>query len=174
MAERSPFDTTLFLDADTQVLGNLAFAFERAEQFGLACCICEAPFMRRYGLESEREQIEYNTGVIFFTKAAHQVFERWQKLSAVPSRSHWRMFEDAPGYRRGLEFDDQAGFARALVACEFNPYVLPINYNLRPTFHRSFFAPIKIYHDYGEVPAIVRETSRKVERGELPITYIQL
>ena len=37
----SPFDTTLFLDADTVVLGPLDYIFDKAEQHGLACAICE-------------------------------------------------------------------------------------------------------------------------------------
>jgi hypothetical protein len=58
MATQSPFESTLFLDADTVVLGNLDYAFERAEEFGLACAICECPWLRRYGKE-EGDQIEY-------------------------------------------------------------------------------------------------------------------
>ena len=48
MLERSPFEETLFLDADTVVLGRLDFGFEKARQFGLACCICECPWAKRY------------------------------------------------------------------------------------------------------------------------------
>ncbi|MEW6212373.1 MAG: hypothetical protein AB1631_28870 [Acidobacteriota bacterium] len=175
MCELTPFDTTLFLDADTVMLGNVDFAFQKAEQFGLACCICEAPWMRRYGDPAEAEMIEYNTGVIFFSKEARLVFDRWASFSRdLPSRSRWRTLEDPLGYVRGLAFDDQAGFARAVAAAELNPFILPINYNLRPYFHRSFFAPVKIWHDYSGVPAVVRDVSQKVERGETPITYIRL
>src|SRR5690349_21705296 len=41
MFEPSPFRQTLFLDADTVVLDRLDFGFRKAQQFGLACCICE-------------------------------------------------------------------------------------------------------------------------------------
>ena len=37
MLDRSPFEETLFLDADTVVLGRLDFGFEKARQHGLAC-----------------------------------------------------------------------------------------------------------------------------------------
>ena len=43
MLELSPFRETLYLDADTVVLGRLDFAFLKAQEFGLACCICECP-----------------------------------------------------------------------------------------------------------------------------------
>lgn len=177
MGARTPFKSTLYLDADTVLLGNVDFAFERAEQFGMACCICEAPWMRRYGQPAEAEMIEYNTGVLFFTKGsgARRVFSHWQtSIDIERSRSRWRMQHDQPGYVRGLQYDDQASFARAIAACEFNPYVLPINYNLRPAFHRSLFAPVKIWHDYSDVPAVVRDTSRAIERGEQLVTHMTL
>src|SRR4051812_2760577 len=49
MGQISPFASTLYLDADTVVLDRLDFGFQKAEVFGLACAICEAPWMRRYG-----------------------------------------------------------------------------------------------------------------------------
>src|SRR5947208_13022472 len=58
MLSATPFATTLYLDADTVVLGNLDTAFDRADEFGLACCICECPWLRRYGPE-HGDQIEY-------------------------------------------------------------------------------------------------------------------
>src|SRR5260221_6453107 len=48
MAELTPFETTLFLDADTVVLGDLGYGFTQAERYGLACTICECPWARRY------------------------------------------------------------------------------------------------------------------------------
>ena len=67
ISEISPFKTTLFLDADTMVLGTLDYGFEMARQHGLACCICECPWARRYnGLRFSGDLIEYNTGVLFF------------------------------------------------------------------------------------------------------------
>ena len=69
MGSISPFETTLFLDADTVVLGNLDYAFDRAEEYGLACCICECPWLRRYG-NAEGDLIEYNSGVLFFAQKA--------------------------------------------------------------------------------------------------------
>src|ERR1700749_4515757 len=38
MFEPSPFETTVYLDADTVVLGRLDYGFEMAERHGLACC----------------------------------------------------------------------------------------------------------------------------------------
>src|SRR4051794_26811284 len=48
MFDFTPFDHTLYLDADTIVLGRLDFGFESAARYGLACCINECPWARRY------------------------------------------------------------------------------------------------------------------------------
>ncbi len=69
MAELSPFEETLYLDADTVVMGNLDYAFEKSRRFGLACCINECPWARRNTRTHAGDIIEYNTGVLFFTQA---------------------------------------------------------------------------------------------------------
>ena len=170
MADATPFETTLYLDADTIVLGNLDHAFAKTEAYGLACCINECPWMRRYGRD-EGDRIEYNTGVIFFTARAKPVFNAWQRLvSVTPAKSHWLTFD---GQSRGLDFEDQASFAHAIEQTNFNPFVLPPNYNFRPNFHRSFFAPIKIWHEYHDVLPVVRDLSRAVEANEKPVTHVE-
>jgi hypothetical protein len=170
LAELTPFETTLYLDADTVVLGDLSLGFEKAEQFGLACSICEAPWMRRYG-NSNGYAIEYNTGVLFVGPKAKSVLDSWDHYCDSPSTSNWTAADNMP---RGLQFDDQAGFSRAVAASGVNPFVLPINYNLRPTFHRAFFAPVKIWHDYSDVSQNVRNISNECERGQRPITLLYL
>ena len=45
---RAPFEQTLLLDNETVVLGKLDYGFEKAEKFGLGCCINECPWARRY------------------------------------------------------------------------------------------------------------------------------
>src|SRR3954469_15303369 len=65
MCEITPFEETLFLDADTVVLGNLGFGFERARRAGIACAINECPWARRYRDPAlSGDTIEYNTGVL--------------------------------------------------------------------------------------------------------------
>lgn len=171
MGSLTPFETTLYLDADTIVLGNLDFAFEKAEQFGLACCICEAPWMRRYDI-NEGDRIEYNTGVLFFTKLSAAVFEQWERrATSSPAASTWTMSD---GLRRGLPDDDQASFARAIDATAYNPFILPLNYNVRPYFHREVFAPMKVWHSYDDVPPRLLEINAACERNDEPITLLQL
>jgi hypothetical protein len=168
----TPFETTLFLDADTVVLGNLDYAFEQAERWGLACTINECPWMRRYGQQGEEDITEYNTGVIAFTSAAAEVFDAWEKLADItPSKSFWIETDNSP---HGMEYEDQAGFSRAIRQCNFNPFVLPVNFNFRPDFFPKGFCPLKIWHDYRLPPRGLPELSLECERGVRPVTYFDL
>lgn len=169
MGNLSPFETTLYLDADTVVMGNLDAGFEKAEQFGLACCICEAPWMRRYG-SAHDDMVEYNTGVLFFGKKAKPIFDLWPAESEGPSKSSWTTLDNVP---RGLDFDDQAGFSRAVAKSGINPFVLPVNYNYRGDFfHKWAFTPIKVFHGYTEPPPHSVMMSESTEKGDRPTTFI--
>jgi hypothetical protein len=127
--------------------------------------------MRRYG-HPIPDQTEYNTGVIFFTQAARPVFDAWERLAlTVPATSRWTTMDNVP---RGLPFEDQAGFAEAIRQCSFNPFVLPLNYNLRPFYHRGAFAPVKIWHEYVDPPPGLLELSQACENGERPVTFFEL
>ena len=148
MMELSPFEETLFLDADTVVLDDLSYGFEQARRFGLACSICECPWARRYaGLSGD--MVEYNTGVLFFTEFARPVFNAWQACAAEIDSSI--LFHNGQGLTQ-MPVNDQAGFAKALDDTGFRPFILPYNWNFRPKWHKSWFGPLKIWHDYSDVP----------------------
>jgi lipopolysaccharide biosynthesis glycosyltransferase len=165
----SPFDVTLHLDADTVILGNLDFAFAAAEKHGLACCISEHPWLRRYGKE-HGDLIEYNAGVIFFSKAAKPVIDRWREESYKPQPES--RFMDGSSHVT-LPPDDQFGFSKAIADEGCNPYVLPQNYNYRPDFMGTMFTPIKIWHSYYSVPLELARLSERCERGERLTTYLR-
>jgi hypothetical protein len=159
MAALSPFEETVFLDADTVVLGRLDYAFDRAQRHGIACAINECPWARRYGDPAlSGDHIEYNTGVLFFTRAARRLFDAWSdNAEALDSSIEW--IED--GEPKRMPFNDQAGFAKAMEDTGMHPFVLPLNWNFRPPFHRGYFGPLKIWHDYGDVPDwILRENEK--------------
>ena len=153
----TPFEETLYLDVDTVVLGRLDFAFEKAAKFSMACGICECPWARRYGGLSG-DMVEYNTGVLFFTKDAGQVFERWEK-HASGIDSSVKFIRD--GKVHMMASNDQAGFSQAVDELDFLPFILPYNWNFRPQWHKSFFGPIKIWHDYADVPPILIKWNKK-------------
>ena len=165
---RSPFRETLYLDADTVVLGSLDFGFRKAQDFGLACCICECPWARRYG-GIQGEMIEYNTGVLFFGERAKPVFESWERLA--PQLDSSIIFLDPQGQRLRMPYNDQCSFAAAIEETRFAPFILPLNWNFRPKWHLSFFGPVKIWHDYLEVPPFFAEAGKYYSRPDAVIQY---
>ena len=51
-----------------------------------------------------------------------------------------------------MPVNDQASFAVAIEKTWFNLFVIPYNWNFRPKWHKSWYGPIKIWHDYEPVP----------------------
>ena len=155
MFDLSPFDETLFLDADTVVMSRLDYGFERAHVHGMALALCECPWARRYRHIFDDDELEYNTGVIFFTRKAQAVFDAWRELGPAVNSSI--QFMDAKGALAEMPANDQGSFALAVEKTAFNPFVLPLNWNFRPRWHRSFFGPIRIWHDYVDPPSRIEE-----------------
>ena len=164
MFEMSPFEETLFLDTDTVVLGKLDFGFTKARQFGTAISICECPWARRYG-GIEGEMIEYNTGVIFFTKAAKPLFDAWEKSASNIDSS---MDFAINGELGRMPLNDQAGFAVAVEQTGILPFTLPHNWNFRPKWQKSWYGPLKIWHDYADPPeALVAHNKAQADPANL-------
>jgi hypothetical protein len=162
MLDVSPFEETLYLDVDTVVLDRLDFGFAKAVQFGLACCICECPWARRYaGLSGDL--IEYNTGVLFFTRQMKPLFDTWK--TNVLKLDSSITFRAGPTELGRMPLNDQGGFAQAIAELGINPHVLPMNWNFRPIWQKSFFGPVKIWHDYKPLPAGLEQLSQK-QAGE--------
>lgn len=150
--ELSPFDETLYLDCDTVVMGKLDYGFNKAlaAESGLAVAICECPWARRYPRIFSGDEIEYNTGVLFFTRKAEPVFRQWERNaleldSTIVFLTHNQEMSMMPS-------NDQGTFAAAIEQTGAVPFVLPHNWNYRPHFHTSFFGPIKVWHDYNDPP----------------------
>jgi len=171
MMSFTPFEETLFLDVDTVVLDRLDFGFEMAARHGLACCICENPWARRYsGIKGDL--VEYNTGVLFFTKKAQSIFDIWNAKARVIDSSI--KFFDEQNQLCIVPADDQGGFALAVAESSLLPFILPLNWNFRPCSHRSFFGPIKIWHDYANPPQDVIDFTMHQSKPESVIRYAWL
>jgi len=150
MLEKTPFEETLFLDVDTVVLGRLDYGFAKASQFGLACCINENPWARRFGdSQLSGDMVEYNSGVLFFTEKARPVFDAWHGIFPEVDGSLLH-YQDKELCR--MPATDQASFALAIEQTGFLPFVLPKNWNFRPQWYKSWFGPIKVWHDDMDVP----------------------
>lgn len=155
MFNLSPFEETCFLDHDTVVLDRLDFGFSQARHHGLACCICENPWARRYGgLREQQNLIEYNTGVLFWfkhhPKQPERIFHEWS--DEVRKLDSSIVFHGPDRALLRMPYNDQAAFAVAIEGWEHTPAVLPLNWNFRPAWHRSWWGPIVIWHDYSDPP----------------------
>lgn len=172
LCDLTPFEETAYLDNDTVVMGNLDFAFDKARQFGLACCINECPWAMRYS--DDRlcgDIVEYNCGILFFTAKAKPVFNAWEKLFPTTDASiiHYK--------DNGLcimPVANQGSFALAIEQTGFLPFVLPYNWNFRPSWYRSFFGPIKIWHGYYDVPEKLLDWNKEQSAKNAVVRFCQL
>lgn len=172
MIDFSPFDETLYIDADTVVLGRLDYAFDKAVQHGIAVCICEAPWARRFaGMADMGDIIEYNTGLLWWSKKGEPVMREWQRVAREVDSSI--LFKSKRGLQK-MPNNDQAGFSLAVENLGFNPWVLPLNWNFRPIWQRTCFGPIKIWHDYSEVPDNVLEWCDEQSRPDAMVGFAQV
>ncbi len=164
----SGFDAYLFLDCDTRVLGDISLGFEKARQHGMA--VVQAPhysldyffdfnrIMQKENIQLQG-QMQYNTGVIFFTLRPDvvKVFAKWKQLA--------RTYADA------FYNNDQPYLSLAMEQLQFNPYTLSPSYNYRAV-GELISGPVRIWHSYEETPAKLNEfvdswPLRRVERGKV-------
>jgi len=168
--ELTPFETTAYLEVDTVVLDRLDFGFEMAERYGLACCHGANPWRRRY-VGAAGDAVEYDTGVLFFGAAARAVFEVWRALAPVLDATicyaEDRQVKQAPR-------DDRLAFGHAVEQCGAAPFILPLNWNLRPRWQPRFFGPVKIWHDRADVPEKLRDVMRYYEGPQAVVQFHHL
>jgi hypothetical protein len=169
MYDLSPFDTTLFLDADTVVLADVSPLFDALRWHGVICTVCECPWACRFeGLKQYPNLVEYNTGVLGWRRmgAAEDVFRRWKyHASRINSQLNW----ESNGQRYVMPENDQASFAYAMNECRVSPFALPINWNFRPRWHHGWFGPVKIWHDYEPVPPKLIEFNRTAKAMDFAV-----
>ena len=144
---KSPYETTLYLDTDTAVVGDLTDLFRITERFDLAACFdylredkLKASKYRKYDIIPNSFS-EFGGGVIIFKKSAvvNDFFKLWQKnYQEFCATTEW--------------LSDQQTFRQSIWECKrLNFYVLPPEYNLRTQSKRDsckerFPIEHKIYH----------------------------
>jgi hypothetical protein len=143
------FGTTLFLDVDTRVIGDISLGFDKAERHGIA--MAPAPHysladfrgfgsvMAREGI-SPRGQMIYNSGVIFLTPEFAGVRAIFAAALALALKD--------PAAR----FGDQPYLTLAMEIAGFNPYTLSPSFNHR-AFGELISGSIRVWHSYCDVPA---------------------
>ena len=66
---------------------------------------------------------------------------------------------------------DQASFAKAVDQTGYPLFALPLNWNFRPRWNLSYFGPIRIWHDYAEVPPEILGANAAYEREDAIIQF---
>jgi hypothetical protein len=141
--ELSPFDLTLFLDADTQVVGSLQAGFTALDKgWDLAAALDLHPVIGEidYTFPDDKaatlncigvpDYPHVNSGMLFFRKSVEceEAFKQWNR--------EWARFK----YR------DQAAFQRAVFLSDATMYILGWQWNT----HKQRFAK-HIYHNHHSV-----------------------
>src|SRR5262245_46392696 len=144
------YDSFLYLDCDTRIVGDVRFGFEMAERHGIA--VTPAPnynleeyfgfkdVMAQVGIKPA-DRMQYNAGVIFFhlTPIVRRVLERWRALC------------DAIGASTGF-IHDQPFLTLAFEQLDFRPYVLTPLYNYR-SMGEYAVGKVRLWHSHHALPA---------------------
>lgn len=168
MFELSPFDETLFLDADTVVLGNLEYGFIKAQEHGMALTHSACPWNRRYPkIDQHPDEVEYSSGVVFFDKSrpwVDDIFKAWNKNNSKYDSS--TQYQTDSGEIKTQEFNDQALLSLAIQQIGYSPFVLSQNWNLVPRWQKTFWGEIKIWHSYSNIPqSVIRWNAQQKENN---------
>ena len=144
------FDTYLYLDVDTRILGDISLGFDKAEQHSMALAQAAHYSLEHFRNYSEvmiaegvepRGQLIYGAGVIFFARNTHveKVMREYRRLCA--------QYSDTPEARWG----DQPHLSLAMELHGINPYTLSTGFNHR-AFGEWISGEIRVWHSYKPVP----------------------
>jgi hypothetical protein len=73
-----------------------------------------------------------------------------------------------------MPFNDQGSFAKAITEWDRPPFVLPMNWNFRPSWYRSFFGPLKIWHDERDPPLGIRQLNAEYRNPNAIIKFYEI
>jgi hypothetical protein len=148
------YDTILYLDTDTRVIGDISLGFDKARLHGIA--VVPAPHhnlgdffgfgqvMALAGV-TPAGQMQYNSGVIFchLSEPARRAMNLWRDLC-------WNLAKPI-----GM-VNDQPFLSLAFEQLGFQPYVLSPCYNYR-ALGEHVVGEIRIWHSHHPLPADVND-----------------
>lgn len=174
MYELSPFDETLFLDADTTVMGNLDYGFQQAKWSGMVLTHSACPWQRRYyKMRCSPDAVEYSSGVVFFLKTDHvgNTFAVWS-LKNEDCDTRCKYVDDNGATREQLH-NDQATLTLA-IELTGHRFVLPQNWNFVPRWQKQFFGPLKILHGTEDIPQSLLKWNEEQSKPDAVIQCVAL
>ena len=155
---QSPYERTLYLDADTYVCGDITGLFALLDRFELAVAHdwtrnpdYARELLWEYTSKIPESFFQHQAGVVLFRRSPGLTrffgdwltyYERDQQLRATSGSS--------------CHVGDQAAFREALWRSEVALWVLPLEYNCNPATRGYLIDPVKIIHARvsGDFPAI--------------------
>lgn len=145
----TPYQQTLFLDADTRVCEDITHMFDLLDRYDIAMPYDNGRAKRpkRYIGEAPKIFLPLTSGVILYKKTERviQFFKTWQET-----------------YRQKGHVRDQISLREALWKSDLNIWVLPPEYSVRP---RGY---LKVLKDAGITPKILHLDDFKREAGFKP------
>ncbi len=162
--QQAPFRQTVFLDADTYLLGPVDELFDVLETFDLA--VAHAPNRCTLPLNDVPTSFpEFNTGVVAFRSG-----RRTRKFLAQWLRSYDRLVDRDPPSKDQPSFRETAFRSKRTRVATLTP-----EWNLRFTMAAAFSEPVRVLHGYPAhhpYEAIGRELNRGVESGHAQVAMI--
>jgi hypothetical protein len=150
----SPYEYTLFLDADTYIAGDLSQLFPILDRFDMA--LAHSPTRSSYRPDRVPDSFpEFNGGVILFRRSpsVHDLFSRWADYYARDlerlrrGEIDWRRAHERVFYHGNLP--DQPTLREALYGSDLRIATLPPEYNCRFSLPGFVDGPVKILHGRG-------------------------
>ena len=160
-------ESALLLDADTRVIDDISFGFEKAEKHGLA--LVPAPHYSLADFRDFREvmlnegvtprgQMIYNSGVMFYAPHRPEVRAVFDLTLKLAQKYHDRVWSD------------QTYLSLAIEMLGFNPHCLSPSFNYRG-FGELISGSIRIWHSYEPLPKNAASLEpgylRRYEKGKL-------
>jgi hypothetical protein len=167
---RSPYQETLFLDSDTQMIEDSQELFSLLDRFDFAAVhsSCRA----QYQVSGVPDCFpEFNTGVLLFrkSKATERLLQRWVQFYREDRMKTltWLVPGIASWYRHTLP--DQPSFRRAIYESGLRIATLPQEYNCRLPFPGFVQSKVKIIH--GRAHSLLK-ISQELNKSMLPRVYL--
>jgi hypothetical protein len=142
---KSPYQETLYLDADTYLVDDSRELFTLLEKFDLAAA--HAPYRADYQVKEVPDSFpEFNLGVILFRNSEQTkgLFERWAQIYREDRLKPQNFL--FPKEESGDGLTDQPSFRRAIYESGLKIATLPSEYNCRLPFPGFLHTKVKIIH----------------------------
>jgi hypothetical protein len=170
LMRESPYDRTLFIDADIYAVKPFPEMFDLLDRFDCAATheeYLDTDWFHRYPrLDIPASFPEFNTGILLFKRSPQmdEVLKKWEALYA----DYLRQKPDQP-------INDQPFFRAAIYESDVRIATLPREYNCKFRGQGYLNGPVKLLHGHIEYQFDARQLSQAIaalNASERPRVYI--